>query len=304
MPLVILAYHGLVENLSVVLDDFCFVTPSKMVSDLRLVRSLGWQFISLREGILGLQNGGLTKPSVAVTFDDGFLSVLSLGLDLLREANCKATVFVPSGVALEQNVLWFVRVISLLKGTQKSDFNFLGRPINVGDHDSRVKANRLIQRTLKGLHPAAIQNVLEQMRVSLGLETEELPVDVKTMSLKDCRDALDSGFIDFGAHSATHAIHSQLHAAELRAEIKESISFLKLIIPDLEYLYAYPNGRKQDFGPRCSGVLAEHNIHCALTTIPGWNYSFKNRYAIRRFPMGQDTDLRKCLSRWRWQMVW
>jgi peptidoglycan/xylan/chitin deacetylase (PgdA/CDA1 family) len=302
-PLVVLAYHGLVRETQTVLNDFCFVTPQRLDADLKCVAESGWKLVGLNQGVSALEDGSLDSPSVAVTFDDGFSSVVRTGADILRDNHCRATIFLPSGCVKNGESLWFARVIALLKNTTRQEFEFLGRSFVISDFQSRCTVNRYLQDILRCLHPQAILILVERLKETLQVESDDVGDELKLMSLADCDSALRSGVFDFGGHSASHAIHSQLDSRTLKTEICDSLNFLAEIGAGGPRLYAYPNGRRKDFSLRCEKILAENNVYCALSTIAGWNYSLKDRFAIRRFCVGPQTDLRRLLSPLRWQFA-
>ncbi|NBX16217.1 MAG: hypothetical protein EBR09_02510 [Proteobacteria bacterium] len=300
-PLVVLAYHGLVLDTRSVLDDFCFVTPRKIDADLSFAVKSGWRLIGLREGLAALENGSLRSASVAVTFDDGFSSVVDLAGNILRKHLCPATIFIPSAHIRTGEKLWFTRVISALKRTSLSEFIFLGRTFELNDFGARCQASRRIQNLLRCLHPQAISGLVNRLEAVLKTGNHASCDEFRLMSEEECQSALLSDDFDFGGHSSTHAIHTQLDRQQLLHEISDSLSFSDNFAKSGVRLYAYPNGRKEDFSSRCEKILAGQSVYGALTTVAGWNFSLKNRYALRRFCIGPETDMKEILSPWRWQ---
>jgi peptidoglycan/xylan/chitin deacetylase (PgdA/CDA1 family) len=300
-PLVILAYHGLVLDTRNVLNDFCFVTPEKLLSDLSTIRKMGWSLVGLNEGLLELAERKLRCPSVAITFDDGLSSVVELGSSILSEHKTRATIFIPSEISLSGGCLWYTQVISALKATQLSNFEFLGRRFSIADFSERARANILIQNALRAIHPRAIKSMMQELLQRLEVDSSFASDQYRVLSPSQCATAQANGVFDFGAHSATHAIHSQLDEKELRSEIAESLRFVDSLKNSGPLLYAYPNGRKRDFSARCSRILSEQGAYCALSTIPGWNFSLSDVFSIRRFCVGQRTDLKGVLSSIRWK---
>lgn len=301
-PLVVLAYHGITSDLSSVLNDFCFVTPEKLDSDLKQIAEEGWSFIGLQEGLADLKRGALRQPSVAITFDDGLSSVEEHGRSILLRHGCRGTIFVPSVISTERQSLWYTRVICALRSTRLQKFEFLGRVFSLSNFADRVYANIVIQNALKLLHPRAISALLSELLLQLEVEPQSMKRDLEVLSPDDCSRLRKEGVFAFGAHSATHAIHSLLSETELKAEIKHSLCFLERIQDQTPLLYAYPNGRKQDFSSRCRMLLSENNVFSALTTLPGWNFANRDLYSIRRFCVGQGTRLKYFLSGLRWRL--
>jgi len=93
----ILMYHRLGEVRKESIVPGHYVAPSLFDRQLRLLRSLRMESISLetmRRGFLG--EVALPRRPVVVTFDDGYESFSTLGMPLLRKYGLGATVFLVS----------------------------------------------------------------------------------------------------------------------------------------------------------------------------------------------------------------
>lgn len=76
-----------------------YVTASLFERQLRLLRALGMESVSLARMQAGLRGEtALPKRPVVVTFDDGYESFWSLGMPRLRAYGTNATVFLVSGL--------------------------------------------------------------------------------------------------------------------------------------------------------------------------------------------------------------
>lgn len=86
---IVLCYHAVSSNWPAALS----VTPESLRSQLRKLVRRGWRGVTFSEAVLGSPNG----RTLAVTFDDAFLSVLERARPILQELGLPATVFVPTG---------------------------------------------------------------------------------------------------------------------------------------------------------------------------------------------------------------
>jgi peptidoglycan/xylan/chitin deacetylase (PgdA/CDA1 family) len=75
-----------------------------------------------------------------------------------------------------------------------------------------------------------------------------------------------SGLIEFGAHGEEHYILSTLDPAARRRQIERSIANVERLTGRPCRLFAYPNGRRRDYGPPDLQVLRECGIAAAVTT--------------------------------------
>jgi peptidoglycan/xylan/chitin deacetylase (PgdA/CDA1 family) len=74
------------------------VSQNQFRNHLRWLKRLGYRTLSLPDYIHTLRQGGkIPGRSFAITFDDGYEEVLTLGLPLLQEAGYTATVFAVPG---------------------------------------------------------------------------------------------------------------------------------------------------------------------------------------------------------------
>lgn len=103
MYLPILTYHRLLaEEPSKTADPHRIsVSQSQFREHLAWFKRLGYHTLSLEAYTRGLHQGHNPPPrSFAITFDDGYEEVLTLGLPVLREFGFSATVFAVPGMAV------------------------------------------------------------------------------------------------------------------------------------------------------------------------------------------------------------
>jgi peptidoglycan/xylan/chitin deacetylase (PgdA/CDA1 family) len=89
--IVVLCYHGVSEDWRSSLA----VTPSRLSQQVRYMLDQGYRPATFSEAVLGPRS----EKTFAVTFDDAYLSVATLGLPVLERAGIPATVFVPTAFA-------------------------------------------------------------------------------------------------------------------------------------------------------------------------------------------------------------
>ncbi len=85
----VLCYHAVSPRWSAPLS----VTPETLETQLSMLVGRGWQGATFTEAVLRPPH----KRTLAVTFDDGFLSVLEQAHPILERLGIPATIFVPTG---------------------------------------------------------------------------------------------------------------------------------------------------------------------------------------------------------------
>jgi hypothetical protein len=113
------------------------------------------------------------------------------------------------------------------------------------------------------------------------------------MSPRDVLYALQSGHINFGAHTVTHPILSALDNVQLAKEIKTSVDDVEILTGTPCKLFAYPNGRSVDFDNRAIKILKSKKVFYSFTTINKINYSNTNPHELFRWTVGSNTSLLK-----------
>lgn len=91
----ILMYHRLAEptGIDARYDGLC-VAPRLFAEQMRLLREEGYTTLSVGELVAAMRDGRAVAPrSVALSFDDGYLSVLEHGLDPLVKHGLRASIY-------------------------------------------------------------------------------------------------------------------------------------------------------------------------------------------------------------------
>jgi len=257
----------------------------------------------LDQALFQVAENRLSRPTVALTFDDGFASVIHYGSSILREFGARATLFLPTRCVLNQQHLWFTKVISYLRNTPLQSFYFLGRRFDTSTYQSKVFASQEIQGFLKRLHPSAIEFLLLELAQETCVDPDLREDVFNLVEWSQCENGRSSGEFDFGAHSASHAIHTQLDFEDLSTEIAESTDAIGSLKQSFPLIYAYPNGQKSDFSEVCRRLLIDRSVSSALTTIPGWNVHLRNPFSVYRFCIGPNTDVVGILNSVRWRLL-
>jgi peptidoglycan/xylan/chitin deacetylase (PgdA/CDA1 family) len=88
----ILTYHAVGDG-----DGPLYVGPGLLAAHLDAIVASGADTVTVAELAAALRTGALSRPAVAVTFDDGAASVALAAAPLLAERNLRATVFCVAG---------------------------------------------------------------------------------------------------------------------------------------------------------------------------------------------------------------
>lgn len=100
--MLILNYHRVGDPPPTVRYRGMYVTPSHLAWHIRLLKTAGYEFVTVSEGV----RRGAGAKLVALTFDDGYIDNFELGFPVLLGAGVMGTVYVVTGDIGKSNVLW------------------------------------------------------------------------------------------------------------------------------------------------------------------------------------------------------
>ena len=289
--LVVLMYHAVLDApLSV--PDWCFMTSDSFRAQMEHLARSG-RIVPLNRA-LNRAPWTAPTPAIAVTFDDGFRNNLDVALPILTRFEIPATVFLPTAFVDNREWLWFCRVNSAVTASKRTSCDWQDERYDLSSIAHRSDASARMQARLKTYPQPELLRQLSTLCASLG-EEEERPVDewspYATLDSRSIRQMMDTGLMDFGAHSHSHAILSLLDPDSRTQEITQSISRVGDICGRRCSLFAYPNGRRQDYDVHSIAVLREREIDAAFTAIGGTNDESTARMELRRVGVGAETSL-------------
>ena len=93
---------------------------------------------------------------------------------------------------------------------------------------------------------------------------------------------MQAGGIDFGGRTVTHPFLSLMAEEKVAWEASECKRRIEEELQLAVFHFAYPNGRKKNFGDRNKEVIRGAGYQSAVTTIWGPNYSSTDLMELRR----------------------
>lgn len=230
--------------------------------------------VTLRQVAASLSGGpALPDYAVALSIDDGYESVHTLGFPVLREAQAPATLFVATQFVDERVPLWPDRL----------EHAFAGAP---GDAAARREVLKGLQRRAKGMRPAERDRLIAPIETELGRKLvldESAPENYRPVTWAQAKEMSDSGLVEIGSHTHTHTIVTLLDEESARRELALSKSLVEKNIQRPCDLFCYPNGDYDDFSAKTSLYLKDAGYRCGLTTLAGFVAPGSDPFAMLRF---------------------
>jgi hypothetical protein len=106
----------------------------------------------------------------------------------------------------------------------------------------------------------------------------------RLLSWDEARMLADDGSVSLHPHSVTHPILARCPDDKVATEIFDSCAVLERATGRAPTVFAYPNGRAQDFDERARGALRRRGVDWALSTTRGFAHSESDPLALPRIP--------------------
>lgn len=222
--------------------------------------------LPLSEAVRRLRERSLRRPSICITFDDGYADNEEVALGLLLKRGMPASFFVASGY-LQGGCMWNDQVFEAVRAVPGAevDFSHLGLgAYRTQTIEERAAAAGLLIDKLKYLEPCERDRTTEALVAASGVRLPKL-----MMSPAQVRSLHRAG-MEIGGHTVSHPILTRLGREDARREIRECKSQLEAIIQAPIRMFAYPNGRpKQDYDLEHANLVREAGFELAVSTATG-----------------------------------
>jgi peptidoglycan/xylan/chitin deacetylase (PgdA/CDA1 family) len=283
--LAILMYHGVEAE---PLSPHCsyVVDTAALRRQLRYLKR-NFRVLALEDALDRLRDGTLPDRAVTLTFDDGTRNLATQAAPVLRELGLPAAVFLATGPMDSDQVLWPDRLWLAFAATRATavDLTMLGMgtaPL-LDDADRGDVCGVVVER-LKNLPDAERLERVESLVTALAAMPDTTPFEL--LSWPEARAMADDGLITLYPHTVTHPILSRCSDEKVEYEISESCAAVALETARDPAIFAYPNGRTQDFDDRARAVLHRRGIRWALATTHGFAVADSDPFALPRIGIG------------------
>jgi peptidoglycan/xylan/chitin deacetylase (PgdA/CDA1 family) len=270
--------------------DWCFLEKSVLETQIAYIRH-HFQVVPLTHGLEMLETGSLGRPTVAITFDDGYQNNYDVAFPILQQYDCPATIFLTTGYIDSDRVPWFCRLNLALGLTSRRSLVWNNKYFDVSNAWQRSQTSIALHRLLKTHHPYSIDTLVDDICRLLGVDAYRKfePGSPYHMLRTDAIRALvRSGLIDCGAHTHNHAILSRLLPGEQQEEISSSIRLVETITGRTCKVFAYPNGSPGDYDNSSMTQLRTSGLGIAVSAISGPNSKGGSLLELRRYGIGSD----------------
>lgn len=283
----VLGYHRIKKSSTdQYIEPGMYLSPAAFKKQMEILGRY-FQIVTLEKVFKG--RTGVTRPSCALTFDDGWIDFYTDVYPVLKEYQYPATVFLPTEFIGTKRMFWPDCFADLII-KRKFDTGFLSNYLK--DEKSRKGLKRKFSQ--KNLHE--LINLVKKYSMERDREVIWRIVEENDLIKENRSDFLDwdqvyrmmeSNLVFFGSHTSEHVILTSVSAERVRAELYRSReTLLKKNVVSSEFIpFCYPNGFTNE---AITEQVRSAGYHCAVTVKRKWNNSSTDIYRLNRIGMHQD----------------
>lgn len=268
---VILMYHRIAD---VLIDPRgTAVSPENFAQHLEYVRRTCHP-MRLLDLVEALQTRSLPRRAVAITFDDGHVSIFQKAYPLLASVQIPATAFIVTATIDNPRDFWWDELDRVLLFPENVP-DYLDLPVGGQRYswatdcpEKRLEAYHAVRQLVRTVSDEERQSILMYLCRWAGVE-RVAPSDCRAMSSAELVHLAQDGLIELGAHTVTHPVLAALPVDDQYAEILSSRSTLEAIIQRPVLAFAYPYGLVEHYTDETVRIVQAAGLRVACTARQG-----------------------------------
>jgi len=245
--------------------------------------------LSMDEVVSQMKLGkGFRRPSIAITFDDGYLDNYTLAYPVLKKHGVPAAIYLTTGLVGTPDGIWTEQIGRAFLETQKDylDLSTISgdKIVLIKTKEEKEQANSDVSEALKLIpddkRRELIQELLEKLEVNekCGRHFGERMM----LNWDEVQEMRKDG-ITIGSHSHTHPILSRMPIQEAKDEILHSKRIAERNADAQVKHFSFPNGREEDFSEELRDYCREIGFESVCSVIYGTNDASEgNAFTLRR----------------------
>ena len=181
-----------------------------------------------------------SKPAAIISFDDGHYDIIKNALPILKNLDLPFNVNIDTEILQTGKPQDFVRVYDILNYCNVNSYydnEFMIKPIDI-DKSYAVKVENEFTKILSNFSVKKRRKFIEKMAIDLKMDEGKYS---KMLSINDIKK-LNEYNVEFGSHSYSHPILTNLTSKEIYSELITSKKELEKITNQEVNILAYPNG--------------------------------------------------------------
>ncbi len=231
------------------------------------------------------------RPTLAITFDDGYRDLFTHAFPTLQKYQIPATVYLIGHCMETGEAPWYDRIFAGFTAFSGTCLELEARGTRrffLDTLQARLAAAWEIVCYLRSIPDTARRRWCadfdQQMRPPIeSLESRMLDWDQVR--------AMQGGGMFFGAHTMNHPAVSQLDPAAFKDELVDCKKLLETGLDASVEDFAYPFGKLTDGSSISQDFIVRAGYRSAVTTIQGFNSPGANPFMLRRLQIGNECPM-------------
>ena len=274
---------------------------------LEFIKYNDYTAITVKDLVLSLINDSpLPERAVAFTLDDGFYDQVDFAFPLFEEYRIPVTLFLATDMMDRGHWSWDYQLEYVIQNTIHNALNFTLADLSITEDISNPAEKRRLIRKLRThfklkLAAEANQGVIalaDNLEVNLPVIAPPAYQSTDWHRIKQ----LESEIIQFGPHTCSHHVLTQLNDQEAESEIVNSWKRVQQHVSDPCPVFCYPTGRPElDFGEREKTLVQRAGMKAALSAEPGYidtDSSKNDLFSLKRFSFPENISHFKQYCSW------
>jgi peptidoglycan/xylan/chitin deacetylase (PgdA/CDA1 family) len=229
----------------------------------------------------------IKKPTIVITFDDGYADNLHTALPILKEAGVPATFFISTEQLGSRKEFWWDTLERIVMGDGQRPARFTLHPPGCGKSwpTATVEERMTLFRELHHLfmNGTAADRAIGLRQIGRWGGGNAGPSDAGGhLTVAELRTLAGTAGVTIGAHTLTHPRLATLSEERQRREIVESRRQLEKILGRKIEVFAYPFGKKSDFNGASVRICREAGYLRAAAAFAGEAHRWTDPHRIPR----------------------
>jgi peptidoglycan/xylan/chitin deacetylase (PgdA/CDA1 family) len=253
----VLTYHACYKECPPAVDPVDNITPQQLYEQIEELKRY-CRIVTIDE----FSEAKNTRGLAAITFDDGYKSVVTNALPVFVALDVPVTVFVNSR-SFEGNVFWRHKVVYIIEHglVEECERSFVKVKRVPGESFHRYLKNNIN-------HSGVVEEELDRF-----LSQKDIKLPACDYLFDDRKQMIDHGLLSYGNHSHRHYVMSSLPLLEQQQEIQKTESFLKTSGVFKSGVFSLPFGETHHFNNDTCFALRDQGYHVLLLNRGTVNYS-------------------------------
>lgn len=268
------------------------VTPEIFDQQMKFLNNC-YQVMSLQDLVARTLRGDIPERAVAITFDDGYRDNYDHAFPILKKYKFPATIFVATGAIGTSDLIWHDRVFDAFRFATVDRARLADAAVPELIFETAESRERSLRATIlraRKLHGAGRQEFIDDIESKLRPNLIG-SVRQQMLTWDQIREMHDAG-IEFGSHTVSHTIMSNVPESQMIEELRDSKDVLSQQLGTPISSFAYPNGQYGDYNNQVKVALRNCGYSYAVTCCSGFNHASSDLFELKRsLPWDNEIEL-------------